>query len=74
VRGDRDGHHRGREALLAGVDHTDPRAVDSRPPQTKDPLMLASDFLRRLTGRLHRVAVVITTRAAQIFQNSAPGL
>jgi len=33
---------------------------------------LVSDFLRRLSGRLFSVAVVIATHAAQIFQNSTP--
>jgi hypothetical protein len=36
--------------------------------------MLVSAFLRRLSGRLSSVAVMIATHAAQIFQNSTPSL
>ncbi len=37
VRGDRDGHHRGRAALLAGVDHTARAPSHARPPRQRIP-------------------------------------
>jgi hypothetical protein len=60
------------KAALAGVGFMVPRAVESGPFQ-KGSLMF-SDFLRRLSGRLFSVAVVIARHAAQIFQNSTPSL
>lgn len=35
---------------------------------------MLSDFLRRLSGSLFSLAVVIARRATQLLQNSAPGL